>query len=165
MNNGANIAKGIGSGFVATIVLSAIMLMKQTMGHLPQFDPIQMITEMNGMGTPFAGWLMHFFIGTILWGVLYVWLDRSLPGPRWFRGATFATGAWLLMMILMMPMAGGRALRLAHGDDGADSRARYALDLWRGARGCLRGLGTSGARATRPCAITSGLMRVRTLAI
>lgn len=32
MNNGMNIAKGIGSGFVATIVLSAIMLMKQAMG-------------------------------------------------------------------------------------------------------------------------------------
>lgn len=106
MNNGTNIAKGIGSGFVATVVLSAIMLMKQAMGVMPQLNPIQMITEMSGMGTPLVGWLMHFFIGTILWGVLYAWLDRSLPGPHWFRGATFATGAWLLMMILMMPMAG-----------------------------------------------------------
>src|SRR5262249_44151595 len=34
-------------------------------------------------------------------------LARSVPArPDWFRGATFATGAWLLMMIVLMPMAG-----------------------------------------------------------
>jgi hypothetical protein len=32
MKNGTNIAKGIGSGFVATIVLSVFMLMKQGVG-------------------------------------------------------------------------------------------------------------------------------------
>ena len=115
MNNGATIAKGIGSGFVATIVLSAIMLVKQAMGLMPQLNPIQMITEMSGMGTLLVGWLTHFFIGTILWGVLYAWIDRSLPGPPWFRGATFATGAWLLMMILMMPMAGAGFFGLQMG--------------------------------------------------
>ncbi|MDE2242913.1 MAG: hypothetical protein KGK01_10855 [Bradyrhizobium sp.] len=106
MNSGTNIAKGIGSGFVATIVLSAIMLMKQAMGLMPQLNPIGMITQMSGAGSPLMGWLVHFFIGIILWGVAYAWLDPFLAGPRWFRGATFATGAWLLMMIVMMPMAG-----------------------------------------------------------
>ena len=41
-----------------------------------------------------------------MWGVLYALLNPFLPGQDWFRGATFATGAWLLMMIVMMPMAG-----------------------------------------------------------
>ena len=45
-------------------------------------------------------------IGTILWGALYAWLDPILPGPHWFRGALFATGAWLVMMVMIMPMAG-----------------------------------------------------------
>ena len=54
MNNGTNIAKGIGSGFVAT-------------------EP-----------------------------------------PR-FRGAIFATGAWLVMMIVMMPMAGAELFGLHLG--------------------------------------------------
>lgn len=49
---------------------------------------------------------MHFFIVTVLWGVLFAWLDPFLPGQHWFRGAIFATGAWLVMMIVMMPMAG-----------------------------------------------------------
>jgi hypothetical protein len=106
MNNATNIAKGIGSGFVATIVLSAIMLIKQGMGIMPELNPIEMNAQMSGTASPAVGWLVHFFIGTIVWGVLYAWLDPFLPGQHWFRGATFATGAWLLTMIVLMPMAG-----------------------------------------------------------
>ncbi len=104
--NLANLAKGIGAGFVATIVLSAVMLMKEAMHLMPQLNPIAMITHVIGAPTPAAGWLGHFLIGTILWGALYAWLDPILPGPRWFRGALFATGAWLVMMVVIMPMAG-----------------------------------------------------------
>jgi hypothetical protein len=110
MNNATNIAKGIGSGFVATIVLSAIMLIKQGMGIIPELNPIEMNAQMSGTASPAVGWLVHFFIGTIVWGVLYAWLDPFLPGQHWFRGATFATGAWLLMMIVLMPMAGAGLL-------------------------------------------------------
>jgi hypothetical protein len=106
MINGTNIAKGIGSGFVATIVLSLIMLIKHRMGLVPELDPIQWNTQVAGAESPAVGWLAHFFLGTIVWGVLYAWLDPFLPGPHWFRGATFATGAWLLMMIVLAPMVG-----------------------------------------------------------
>jgi hypothetical protein len=106
MSNGTNLMRGIASGFVATIVLSSIMLMKQAMGLVPQLDPVGMITQMSGAQSTIVGWVVHFFIGTIFWGVLYAWLDPFLPGSHWFRGATFATGAWLLMMITMMPMSG-----------------------------------------------------------
>lgn len=56
-------------------------------------------------------------------------------------------------------------LRLADGDNGADGYARYALDLWRSSRGCLRSVGPSGTRATRSCVMASGLMRVRRLLV
>lgn len=106
MGNSTNLGKGIVAGFLATIVLSAIMLMKQAMGVMPQLNPIEMITHMAGASTPLVGWIGHFFIGTILWGVIYAWLDPKLPGPHWLRGAIFATGAWLIMMVVMMPTAG-----------------------------------------------------------
>jgi hypothetical protein len=82
------------------------MLMKQAMGLVPQLDPVEMVTQMSGAQSTIVGWVVHFFIGTILWGVLYAWLDPFLPGSHWFRGAAFATGAWLLMMITIMPMSG-----------------------------------------------------------
>lgn len=101
-----NWLKGMVAGFVATIVLSAIMLMKTMMGVMPELNPIKMMSDMVG-GPPAVGWAMHFLIGTVLWGTLFAWLDPSIPGQgHWLKGILFAVGAWLVMMIVMMPMAG-----------------------------------------------------------
>lgn len=115
MDNSTNYGKGIAAGFVATIVLSAIMLMKQAMGVMPQLNPIEMITHMAGASTPFVGWIGHFVIGSIMWGIIYAWLDPKLAGPHWLRGAIFATGAWLVMMLVLMPMAGAGLFGLRLG--------------------------------------------------
>src|SRR6516162_6738927 len=100
------IGRGIAAGFVATVVLSAMMLVKHSMGLMPELDPIAMITA-NG-GRKFAGSRLDcafchrkHLLGYRLRG------RQSLPaGPFWLRGMIFAAGAWLLMMIVMMPMAG-----------------------------------------------------------
>jgi hypothetical protein len=101
-----NWAKGIVAGFVATIVLSAFMLMKTMMGVMPELNPIKMIGDMLG-APPAAGWVMHFLLGSVVWGTLFAWLDPIIPGEgHWLKGILFAVGAWLVMMIVMMPMAG-----------------------------------------------------------
>lgn len=106
MSNTANYGKGILVGFAATVVLSVLMMMKQAMGVMPELDPIAMITKMSGSSTMMMGWVGHFVIGTAIWGLAFAALASKLPGPFWLRGAIFATGAWLLMMIMVMPMAG-----------------------------------------------------------
>lgn len=110
-----NFGKGIAAGFAATAVLSLAMLMKQAMGVMPELNPIQMITQMMGAQTPAVGWIAHFLIGTVMWGALYALLDPKLPGLHWFRGVLFATGAWLVMMIVLMPMAGAGIFGLNTG--------------------------------------------------
>ena len=103
----SNIAKGMIAGFVATIVLSALMVMKQMMGLMPQLNPVEMLTNMAGASTPTVGWIMHFFIGSVMWGVLFAWLNPHLPGDsHWLKGILFGISAWLIMMIVVMPMAG-----------------------------------------------------------
>lgn len=105
---------GIAAGFAATIVLSAIMVAKQAMNVMPELDPIQMISGM--FESPRAvGWLVHFAIGTLLWGMLFAWLAPHLPGPMWLRGVIFGAGAWLVMMVVMMPMAGAGLFGLKMG--------------------------------------------------
>lgn len=100
-----NWLKGMVAGFAATVVLSALMLMKTMMGLMPELNVIKMISDMLG-APPAIGWVMHFTIGAVLWGTLFAWLDPSLPGEsHWFKGVLFAVGAWLIM-IVMMPMAG-----------------------------------------------------------
>lgn len=101
-----NIGRGIFAGFVGTVVLSMMMVAKSAMGLMPQLDPIQMISGMMN-SSPMVGWVIHFLIGTVLWGALFASLDPHLPGgAHWLKGIVFGLGAWLLMMVLMMPMAG-----------------------------------------------------------
>ncbi len=101
-----NWMKALGAGFVATVVLSALMVMKAMMGVMPELNPIKMIADMLG-APPAVGWAMHFMIGTVLWGTLVAWLNPHLPGEsHWLKGIVFAVGAWFVMMAAMMPMAG-----------------------------------------------------------
>ena len=100
-----NVGKGMIAGFAATVVLSALMLLKSAMGLMPELNIARMLGDMMGAG-PSAGWVAHFMIGTVLWGILFALLDPYLPGPHWVKGIVFAAGAWILMMVLAMPMAG-----------------------------------------------------------
>ncbi len=104
--NGSNLLKGMVAGFAATVVLSALMVMKTMMGVMPELDIIAMLSKM--MGASFAmGWITHLMIGTVVWGGLFVWLAPYLPGgSHWFKGVIFGVGAWLMMMLAVMPMAG-----------------------------------------------------------
>ncbi len=111
----AEIGRGIIAGLAATVVLSAMMLAKQSMGLMPELDPIGMITSMAGTDSSAVGWVGHFFIGTVLWGGGFAIGSPYLPGPYWLRGATFATGAWLMMMLVVMPAAGAGIFGLALG--------------------------------------------------
>ena len=109
------IARGIAAGFVATVVLSAMMLMKHSMGLMPELDPIAMMTTMAGASSPVVGWIAHFVIGSIFWGFGFAVVGPYLPGPYWLRGTIFAVGAWLMMMIAVMPMAGAGLFGLGLG--------------------------------------------------
>lgn len=108
------------AGFTATIVLSLLMIMKTAMGIMPRLDVISMLSGMSqnmmGVGGAGIGWLAHFLIGTVLWGVLFALLHDRLPGSApIMKGISFGILAWLLMMILPMPMAGAGLFGMALG--------------------------------------------------
>ena len=101
-----NYWKGMAAGLIATIVLSAIMMMKARMGMMPELDVIQMLGDMVGGGSRNVGWAMHFMVGTVLWGLLFTAILGAAPNGFWWRGIVFSLGAWLLMMLVIMPVAG-----------------------------------------------------------
>lgn len=74
------IVEGLVAGLAATVVLSAITILKQTTGLMPELNPMAMMTDMAGASTPMAGWLMHFMPGTVVWGVLFALLQGKLAG-------------------------------------------------------------------------------------
>jgi hypothetical protein len=100
-----NIKAGLISGFVATIVLSILMVMKAKMGVMPDLNAIKMLAGM--MHAPLLmGWVAHFMIGTVVWGLLFAALVDRLPGGVMTSAIVFSMGAWLMMMLGPMPMAG-----------------------------------------------------------
>lgn len=103
--------RGMGAGLGATIVLSICMLIKGAAGIVPQANPIEALTKVSTIWfgaplDPWVGWVEHFFIGTVLWGIAFALIEPALPGPGWLRGIIFATGAWFIMMVTLLPAAG-----------------------------------------------------------
>ena len=101
-----NISAGILAGFVATVVLSALMIAKGMMGAMSELNVAAMIANMMGVSVG-VGWIVHFMIGTIAWGAGFAALNGMLPGSSVVvKGIVFGIAAWLGMMLLIMPMAG-----------------------------------------------------------
>lgn len=109
---GSMFGRGILAGFIASLALAILMLLKSAMGLMPEFNVIAMLAGMaqDYLGlpaSPVLGWLGHFAIGAVLWGGLFAWLHQRTPGdPLWLRGTLFGLAAWVLMMVLFMPLAG-----------------------------------------------------------
>ena len=112
--------RAMAAGFGATIVLSMIMVIKDAMGMMPYADVIGAITKVSTiwLGTPlqhWVGWVEHFLIGTVLWGIVFAAVETALPGPGWLRGVWFSIGAWFAMMLILMPLAGAGFFGLGLG--------------------------------------------------
>ena len=103
-----NIPKGLMAGLVATIVLTVLMVIKSMMGLMPELDLPKMIAGMMGApDMPIIGWAVHFMIGIVLYGVAIALLDARLPGRSHVgHGVMLGLVGWLIMMIMLMPMAG-----------------------------------------------------------
>jgi len=108
------------AGAIGTAAMSAVMVVKAAMGVMPDLNAIHMMAKMasgmTGMAVPAAGgWVMHFLIGTVVWGGLFGLIHDRLPGSTVARGVGLAVGAWLLMMVAVMPMAGAGLFGLKLG--------------------------------------------------
>ena len=87
------IGRGFIAGFIASLAVSWLL------------DPVVALTTLVWNSPSAAGWPLHFFVGTVVWGVGFALLHNYMFGPAWLRGITFALGAWLLVMLLALPLA------------------------------------------------------------
>lgn len=110
--NHTDLGEGLLAGLVATAVASVLMLVNANIGVVTHPDTIQMLADLSGttlgLGPGMAsGWVLHVLIGTVLWGTLFALLNQRLPvKPSWGKGLVFGTLAWLLMMLVLMPLGG-----------------------------------------------------------
>lgn len=119
--NKATIAKGIFAGFIATLALTVLMIMKKTMGVMPTLDPVHMLSDMAAAKigiapNVFIGWVMHFVIGALAWGGAFAVFNKILPSNNQVnKGIVLGIIAWFMMMIGPMPMSGAGLFGLSLG--------------------------------------------------
>jgi len=108
------LVKGIISGLVATVVLSAMMMIKAKMGVMPELNVISMLAGMMGGGA-LIGWLIHFMVG-IGYGIGFSQIHSLLPGKSLIvKGIVIGIIGWLVMMIALMPMMGAGMFAMKMG--------------------------------------------------
>jgi uncharacterized protein DUF6789 len=101
----SNSMKGMLSGLVATLVLSGLLLLKSTMDLVPELNLIRLLVNLGSISVVQA-WMDHFIIGVVVWGLLFGVYDSMASRPaHWLKGIIFGFFAWLVMMVLFMPLA------------------------------------------------------------
>ena len=114
MNVTGILVRGIAAGFVATCVLSALMVAGK---GLPHFDTITLLDRIarglaidTGLPTPFDGWFWHFIVGSLVWGWIYAVMEPIVPGrSAWRKGVYFGLMVTLLVWFTVLPLAGAGA--------------------------------------------------------
>ncbi|UVW30059.1 DUF6789 family protein [Massilia sp. H6] len=103
-----SIAKGFVAGLAATAVLSVLMVMKQVMGIMPELNLPKMIAGMMGApDSPAIGWLVHVMIGVLGYGAAIALVARPALGKSAVStGLLIGFIGWIIMMVMLMPMAG-----------------------------------------------------------
>lgn len=99
------VVHGVIAGAVATLVLSALMVMKAKLGMMPNLNVIKMLASVMG-GALVIGWLMHFMIG-VGYGVIFSVANELLPGKTPIvKAIVLVSIGWFMMMLIVMPMMG-----------------------------------------------------------
>jgi len=105
-----SIKNGLIAGLIASIVLSIMMFIANGMNLVPGMNAIRMwmdiLVSLGLPMTPVIGWIAHLLLGIVVWGIIFAKTYDIWPGGQTMKGIWFATAAWLLMMIVFMPMAG-----------------------------------------------------------
>lgn len=112
----SNIGKGLLAGLAATVVLSVLMVLKGMIELMPAVDPPTMLAGMMGFPSmPIVGWVIHFFVGIVIYGIAIATLgprlDLGLPLSAMLIGAV----GWLIVMLVLMPLAGAGLFGMSMG--------------------------------------------------
>lgn len=111
---------GLLAGTIATAVVSILMVLELTLGPGVQLSFIEALAEafarqFDTSRNLALGWLAHLVIGTLGWGSLYALINPGSTGASLSRGVQFGLIIWLLMMVVLMPLAGKGLFGLENG--------------------------------------------------
>ncbi len=103
--SGTNIYNGMKASFLASLVSSLVLLLLTTSFAIQDFNYISIHGSIFGIEKAVYAWIAYFLFAIIIWGFLYTFLEPYLAGNSGTaKGMIFGFCAWLIMMIILMPL-------------------------------------------------------------
>ena len=94
------------AGFMGTIAVTCMVSFASPYLIGGPSDIAAMLAGLMG-GSWLAGMGMHFMVGTLILPILYVLLDRRLPGGPALRGSAWGVLLWMVSQAVVIPATGG----------------------------------------------------------
>lgn len=112
-----SIKSGILAGVVATFVASAMLLINNAIGKIPELHIAQTLSGMLGQPDHImVGGITFFLIGAFLFSIIYAVIQSRIPvQSNLVKGLLFGVVIWLGMMLLYMPLAGAGLFAVNRG--------------------------------------------------
>ncbi|MCC7081255.1 MAG: hypothetical protein IT530_11330 [Burkholderiales bacterium] len=119
-------------GLVATFAVGAMLLMNNAVHGLPRVGIGRMFASL--MGAPnhvLYGWLAFLVLGIFICSNLYAYLAPKIPVRSFLVNAlVFALACWLIMMVVLWPLAGARPFLLDRGHVAAAVMLVLSIVYW-----------------------------------
>lgn len=108
----SNYFKGIIAGFIATAVMTILMMIKNYFGLFSELNLVDIINNINASyfglpDTPWLPWVIHFVVGSVVYGIVLAFFNPKLTESYIFNGIIIGVGAWFVMMLVVFPVIGG----------------------------------------------------------
>ena len=112
-----SLRSGIQGGFVATFAASAMLLMNNATGKIPEIHIARTLSNLIGAPGQFMpGWLTFVAIGTLVFGTIFAVVAPRIPlRSNLVKGVLFGLAIWLGMMLVFMPLAGAGVFGMNRG--------------------------------------------------
>jgi len=115
-----DILRGLVAGLIATLAILLIFLLTD-LADLPfSLNTMPLLVDVSPRKNPFLvspiiGWAIHFLIFSLIWSFLYALATKDSDHSVRSYALGFCLFAWLMMMVLTMPMAGNGYFALQKG--------------------------------------------------
>jgi hypothetical protein len=103
-----SLRSGLQGGFAGTFAASAMMLMNNAIGKIPEVHIARTLSAMLGSpGQALPGWIAFFVLGSVVFGIAFAVLAPRIPiRSNLIKGMLFGFVIWLGLMLVFMPLAG-----------------------------------------------------------
>ena len=112
-----SIRNGLISAIFATLAAGSMMLMNNALHRVPELHLARTLAAVLGYPDRLmVGWIAFLVLGILVFGVLFALLAPKLPVRSYLvKGLIFGVMSWLLMMVVIMPLAGAGFFGVSRG--------------------------------------------------